>query len=56
MAAAPCVAPKVEPVFGKKTLKLCAPKPKPVARKPRVRDLVAEIFEGYEELLGCTSD
>lgn len=59
MAAAPCVVPKVAPVFKKKTLKLCEPKPKPkpVGRKPRVvRDVVAEIFEGYEEFLGCASD
>jgi hypothetical protein len=58
MATAPCVAPKVEPVFKKRTLKLCEPKSKskPVGQKPPVRDVVAEIFEGYEELLGCTSD
>jgi hypothetical protein len=57
MAAASCIAPPAEPLIEKRTLKLCAPKPKlkPVGKK-RVQDLVAEIFEGYEEFLGCTSD
>ena len=60
MAASPRIAPQVEPVFEKKTLKLCQPqhKPKPrpktAGQKPQVRDVVAEIFEGYEEFLGCT--
>jgi hypothetical protein len=60
MAASPRVAPQVEPGFEKKTLKLCEPKhsskprPKAAGQKPRVRDMVAEIFEGYEEFLGCT--
>jgi len=60
MAASPRIAPQVEPVFEKKTLKLCAPqhKPKPrpktAGQKPQVRDMVAEIFQGYEEFLGCT--
>ncbi|HKM85460.1 MAG TPA: hypothetical protein VJW96_04585 [Terriglobales bacterium] len=62
MAASPCVAPQVKPVFKKRTLELCEPKhnpkprPKTIGQKPRVRDLVAEIFEGYEEFLGCTPD
>jgi hypothetical protein len=58
MAAAPCVAPKVEPASENKTLKLCERKlkPKPVGWKPRVRDVVAEIFQEHEEFLGCTPD
>ncbi|MFZ0797202.1 MAG: hypothetical protein WCA13_19835 [Terriglobales bacterium] len=62
MAASPRVAPPVEPGFENKTLKLCEPKhkpkpkPKTAGQKPRVRDLVAEIFEGYEEFLGCAPD
>ena len=60
MAASPRLAPQAEPSIEKRTLKLCEPKRNPKtrpttqARKPRVRDLVAEIFEGYEEFLGCT--
>jgi hypothetical protein len=52
----------VEPGFEKKTLKLCEPKhmpkpkPKTASQKPRVRDLAAEIFEGYEEFFGCAPD
>ncbi len=62
MAASPRIAPQAEPVIEKKTLKLCEPKhnrkprPKTTGQKPPVQDRVAEIFEGYEELLGCTSD
>ncbi len=60
MAASPRIAPHVEPVFKKETLKLCEPKhnPKPKTKtiqKPQVRDLAAEIFDGYEEYLGCTA-
>ncbi len=62
MAASPCIAPPVERVSKKKTLKLCEPghkpkhKPRLLGPKPQVRDVVAEIFEGYEEFLGCTPD
>jgi len=52
--AAPCIAPQVEPPVERETLqvrqtKLVAPQQPPGS-------ILAEIFEGHEDFLGCTPD
>jgi hypothetical protein len=54
MAANPNIAPQVElPLTGKS---VAFSKPREASLKKRIYNLLQEIFEGYEEFLGCTPD
>ena len=54
MAANPNVIPRAKPALEKEIIRLC--EPKRVGLKQRVRNLLVEMFKGYEEFLGWTPD
>jgi hypothetical protein len=54
MAANPNVIPRAKPALEKEIIRLC--EPKRVSLKQRVRNLLVEMFKGYEEFLGWTPD
>ena len=54
MAANPKIAPQINPVSEKETIRLC--QPKPVTLKQRIQNLLIEVFKGHEEFLGWTPD
>jgi len=56
MAATLRIVPQEEPVCGEATLKVGAPKPKPVSQKPAIEDVLVDIFGGYEEFLESIED
>ncbi len=54
MAANPNIVPEMKLVLNDKSVP--ASRPSQTSVNQRIRNLLQEIFEGYEEFLGCTPD
>jgi hypothetical protein len=54
MAANPNIVPELKRTMGDNVVPFS--KPKETSLNERVRHVLREIFEGYEEFLGCTPD
>jgi hypothetical protein len=54
MAANPTIIPQLKLARENKSVPF--PKPMETSLSQRIHNLLQEIFEGYEEFLGCTPD
>jgi hypothetical protein len=54
MVANPNIVPQLERATHKEPMQIA--EPKPATLKKRVRDLLIDMFEGYQEFLGRTPD